>query len=134
MKKVLALLIFVYMTFFAGLALAHHSAAIFDSTKLVILKGTTLKFTNMNPHAWISLDAKVNGAGESERWDVETTAPMQLVAMGITSQTLKPGDKVTIAIRPLRDGRARALWSSSLQPTEWLMAPIRATSGWISQH
>lgn len=105
MKKVSPLFLFISISAFAGLALAHHSAAIFDSTKLVILKGTTLKFTNMNPHAWISVEARVNGTGESERWDVETTAPIQLVTMGITSNTLKPGDKVTIGIRPLRDGR-----------------------------
>lgn len=86
-------------------AFAHHSAAMFDSSRLVVLKGSVLTWTLMNPHAWISVTARVNGAGSSARWDVEATSPTQLAKMGITATTLKPGDKVTVAIRPLRDGR-----------------------------
>lgn len=40
-----------------------------------------------------------------ERWDIEATAPQTLARMGITPDTLKTGDKVTVGIRPLRDGR-----------------------------
>jgi hypothetical protein len=87
-------------------ALAHHSAAMFDSSKLVVLKGSVITWTLMNPHAWISVDARVNGAGKSVRWDVEATSPRQLAGIGITHGTVKPGDKVTIGIRPLKDGRA----------------------------
>jgi hypothetical protein len=90
---------------FAVALLAHHSSAMFDGTKLVVLKGTMLSFTNMNPHGWISVQAKVNGAGKSERWDIEATSPGQLAGIGIKSDTLKQGDKVTVGIRPLRDGR-----------------------------
>ena len=93
------------LTIFAATIHAHHSAAMFDGTKLVVLKGSMVSFTNMNPHGWISIDAKVNGAGKLERWDIEATSPGQLAAMGIKSDTLKPGDKVTAGIRPLRDGR-----------------------------
>lgn len=88
-----------------GPAHAHHSFAMFDGGKLVVLRGSILSFSNMNPHAWISVDAKVNGEGESGRWDIESTAPRMLAAMGISPETLKAGDKVTVAIRPLRDGR-----------------------------
>jgi hypothetical protein len=95
----------VGIAIFAGSVLAHHSAAMFDGTKLVVLKGSMVSFTNMNPHGWISLDAKVNGIGKLERWDIEATSPGQLAAIGIKSDTLKMGDKVTAAIRPLRDGR-----------------------------
>jgi hypothetical protein len=77
----------------------------FDSARLVVLKGSMLSFTNMNPHGWISIEAKVDGKGRSERWDIEATSPGQLAAMGIKRDTLKFGDKVTVGIRPLRDGR-----------------------------
>ena len=103
MKRVV--LTFVSLTIFAATVLAHHSSAMFDGTKLVVLKGSMLSFTNMNPHGWISVEAKVNGTGKSERWDVESTSPGQLAAIGIKSDTLKAGDKVTVGIRPLRDGR-----------------------------
>ncbi len=86
-------------------ALAHHSFAMFDGQKLVILKGTMISFTNMNPHAWMSINAQADGKGKIERWDVEATAPMMLAAIGIRADTLKAGDKVTMGIRPLHDGR-----------------------------
>jgi hypothetical protein len=89
---------------------AHHSAAMFDSTKVVVLRGTMVSFTNMNPHAWISIMGAPDENGKpskakAERWDIEATAPVILAMQGIQTDTLKPGDKVTIAIRPLRDGR-----------------------------
>ncbi len=89
---------------------AHHSAAMFDSNKVVVLRGTMVSFTNMNPHAWISILGTPDDNGKPskknpERWDIEATAPVVLAMQGIQSDTLKPGDKVTIAIRPLRDGR-----------------------------
>lgn len=93
-----------FLTIWPDSVLAHHSAARFDGSKLVVLKGS-MSFTNMNPHAWISVEAKVNGIGKSERWDIESTSTSQLAAMGIKSDTLKPGDKVTVGIRPIRDGR-----------------------------
>jgi len=86
-------------------AFAHHSFAMFDAQKLVVLKGTMISFTTMNPHAWISIDATVEGQGKSSRWDVEATAPFQLALMGLRADTLKAGDRVTMGIRPLRDGR-----------------------------
>lgn len=90
--------------------LAHHSAAMFDSTQVVVLRGTMLSFTNMNPHAWISIIGAPDDNGKPskknpERWDIEATAPIMLAMQGIRTDTLKAGDKVTIAIRPLRDGR-----------------------------
>ena len=90
---------------FAATVFAHHSAAMFDGSKLVILKGSMLSITILNPHSWVSIDAKINGIGKSERWDIEATSSSQLAAIGVRSDTLKAGDKVTVGIRPLRDGR-----------------------------
>jgi len=89
----------------AGGALAHHSYAMFDSTKLVVLKGTLLSFTYVNPHSFISVVGSPDEATAPARWDVEATSPSSLAAIGIKSDTLKPGEKLTIALRPLRDGR-----------------------------
>ncbi|MGC4028804.1 MAG: DUF6152 family protein [Steroidobacteraceae bacterium] len=84
---------------------AHHSAAMFDHTRLVLLEGKVISFSYLNPHSWISVMAAVDGKGEPARWDIEATSPNQLARIGIEKDTLKPGDKVTIGSRPLRDGR-----------------------------
>ncbi len=90
----------------AAPASAHHSAAMFDSSKLVVLKGAVTEFSYLNPHSWISVQAAPDGASEAaKRWDVEATSPSSLSRIGVEKETLKPGEKITIAIRPLRDGR-----------------------------
>ena len=86
-------------------ASAHHSAAMFDSSKLVVLRGSVISFSYLNPHSWISVQAAPEGSTEAKRWDVEATSPSSLQRIGVSKDTLKPGEKVTIAIRPLRDGR-----------------------------
>ena len=42
--------------------------------------------------------------GQTERWAIEMTSPNNLAVEGWKRSTLKPGDKVTIQVHPLRDG------------------------------
>ena len=89
----------------AGPAFAHHSYAMFDNTKLVVLQGTVLSYSYVNPHAWISVTGSPDQATPQARWDVEATSPVVLANLGLKPENLKAGDKVTVALRPLRDGR-----------------------------
>ena len=89
----------------ASPASAHHSVAMFDQGRLTILKGVVKSFSFVNPHSWISIVGSTDGAGEAVRWDVEATSPSTLARLGLTGDALKPGDRVTVAIRPLLDGR-----------------------------
>jgi hypothetical protein len=84
-------------------AAAHHSAAMFDHTKTVKLVGTIVQFGWTNPHSWISIEVP-NATGGTDRWSVECNSPNNLARMGWKSTSLKPGDKVTILIHPLRNG------------------------------
>jgi Family of unknown function (DUF6152) len=88
---------------FAGTAVAHHSAAMFDHDKQVPLTGTVVQFDWTNPHSWISIDVP-NSSGGTDRWSVECNSPNNLAKQGWRSNSLKPGDKVTIVIHPLRNG------------------------------
>ncbi len=93
-----------------GPALAHHSFAMFDSAKVTVIKGTILSWTYMNPHSWLSVVGVADGQGAPKRWDIEATSPSTLAKIGVLSGTLKPGDKVTAGIRPLRDGSPGGAW------------------------
>jgi hypothetical protein len=86
-------------------ASAHHSGAMFDSGKEVVLVGTIKEFQYTNPHSWIQILVPRNGGGETE-WSIETAAPIVLLRAGIRPQSLKPGDKVTLRTHPLKDGGA----------------------------
>jgi hypothetical protein len=81
--------------------LAHHSPVVFDQTKEVELRGVVTEFTWANPHSWIHLDVPT-AEGGVERWSVEMNPPTFLVRGGWRSNTIKPGDRVTVIVNPLR--------------------------------
>jgi Family of unknown function (DUF6152) len=84
-------------------AIAHHSFAMFEQHKTVVLEGTVLQFQWTNPHVWIEM--KVRGEhGESAQWGVECTSVNILRRQGWHHDSLHPGDRVRLLLRPLRDG------------------------------
>ena len=84
-------------------ALAHHSFAMFDNQKQVALSGTVREFQFTNPHCFIQLLVPEEG-GKTVEWSIEMGAPAHLVRAGWTKTTVKPGDKITVQIHPLKDG------------------------------
>jgi hypothetical protein len=86
---------------------AHHSFAMYDSTKTVVIDGTVKEFQWTNPHAilWI-LDGPHDDKRDPELWTVELpTSPGNLTRMGWTKHSLNPGERVAVEISPLRDGK-----------------------------
>ena len=87
----------------AGAADAHHSAAGIDRSKTITLAGTVKQFSWSNPHSWMEIDVP-DEKGGMVTWAIEMTSPAYLVRAGWKSTTLKPGDKVSVVVRPLRNG------------------------------
>jgi hypothetical protein len=86
-----------------GSASAHHSYGMFDRTVKVALVGTVNTFEWTNPHSWIILDV-VGKDGKTQEWSIETAPPGQLARSGWKRNSLKPGQKVTVIMNPLRSG------------------------------
>ena len=91
--------------------LAHHSAAGIDRTKSVTVAGTIKEFRWANPHSWIDVDVP-NDKGGTVTWSVEMTSPTFLVRAGWKSTTLKTGDKVSVTMRPFKNGDPGGLFVS----------------------
>ena len=85
-------------------AQAHHSFAMFDLQKQVTVSGTVRQFQWTNPHAYIQLVAK-DASGTDVEWSMEMGAPMYLYARGWRPGTLKAGQRITVTLNPLRNGR-----------------------------
>lgn len=83
-------------------ASAHHSYAMFDSTRTVRLNATVVAFRWQNPHASIRVQVPV-GNGQEE-WAVEMNSPNNLIQEGWGRTTLRQGDRVTLFVHPLRSG------------------------------
>ena len=85
-------------------AQAHHSFAMFDLQKQVTVSGTVRQFQWTNPHAYIQLVAK-DASGNDVEWSMEMGAPMYLYARGWRPGTLKAGQRITVTLNPLRNGK-----------------------------
>src|SRR3982751_971787 len=96
-------------------AWVHHSGAMFDPTKEQTLVGTITEFNWTNPHS--SFKVSVPAAdGKEEVWAVEMNGPQNLVLAGWKRTTIKAGDKVTVVVRPLRDGKPGGSFVSIMLP------------------
>ncbi len=88
----------------AGGAIAHHSFAMFDPNKVVVLDGAVKEFAWTNPHVNIRMVVKPPGGGDPQLWTIELTSPGNLTRAGWSRTTLKPGDQAEVSIHPLRNG------------------------------
>jgi len=88
---------------FALPALAHHSFAMFDATKTLTLTGTVKEMEWTNPHAWIHMIVP-DASGKPIEYALEMQGTGQSVKLGWTPDSVKPGDKITAEIRPLKTG------------------------------
>ena len=108
--------------------LMHHSIAMFDAQRIITIKGTVKEFQWLNPHAllWINVDAGNSAA--PQLWGIEMTSPGVLTRNGWSKRSFNAGDRVSLDIAPLRDGKPGGLfrkgtlvdtgkvWTYTLQP------------------
>ena len=85
-------------------ALAHHSyTAEFDTTKPIKLSGVLTRVEWANPHIWLYLDVK-DDKGNVTNWGFSASPPGMLQRRGITKNSLKLGDVLTITGHRAKDG------------------------------
>ena len=89
-----------------GAASAHHSAAMYDASKTVTLHGTLQRTQLSNPHSWFWLVVP-NGESSGEVWALEVCGVAELIRRWgpDAKNDLTIGQKITITIHPLKDGR-----------------------------
>jgi hypothetical protein len=86
------------------LAGAHHSGAMFDRTRVIEINGVVKEFLWTNPHSSFKVEVR-NAQGETQLWYIEMNGIANLVHEGWKRSSIKPGDKVTVTVNPLRDGK-----------------------------
>lgn len=87
-----------------GLSLAaHHGTGTYDSSKSVTLSGTVTEFSFRNPHVALFFDV-ADPSGRNVNWAIEMNSPGVLRRAGWTKDTFKPGDRITITVRPAKAG------------------------------
>ena len=89
-------------------AAAHHSFAMFDQREVMTLEGVVAQFQWTNPHAFIELDVPQNGG--TSHWSIELNSPNNLTRQGWRRTSLRPGERVTLRMNPLRNGQRGGLF------------------------
>jgi hypothetical protein len=106
MRNRLALLL--ALSALSGMAVAHHSFAMFDSDHQLRLTGKVTDFTWQNPHVYIHLEAK-DPKGKVKDWTIECANPGILNRTGWKFNMIKKNDPLTVVVAPLRTGEPGAL-------------------------
>jgi hypothetical protein len=72
---------------------SHHSiGAVYDGTRQQRVEGVVAEFQFVNPHPFVIVSVEAGGAAVT--WRLEMDNRSELQGVGMTSETLKPGDRV----------------------------------------
>jgi hypothetical protein len=83
---------------------AHHGTAVYDTSKLVTVKGTVTGWSWTNPLCLLEFDAKDDN-GNVAHWVAETSNPTDMVNRGWSKRTFKPGDEIAVSLIAAKNGR-----------------------------
>jgi hypothetical protein len=104
-------------------ALAHHSFAMFDQTKVAQkAKVTVAEFRFTNPHSFVVVN--VQEGSKVTRYVFECSSVNMMSRAGWKFNTLKSGDKVDVTFYPLRNGKPGGMLKTIK------VADGRTLSGW----
>ena len=103
MRKVLHWIMLACLMCLPAASPAHHSFAMFDDKNLVALAGTVKEVQWTNPHTWLQLLVIENS--QPVEYSIEGQSPNGLMRLGWKKNTIKAGDKISVVIAPLKDGR-----------------------------
>ena len=120
MKRIVLPVLLTGALLCGGTAYAHHSFASTYDQSQVSLDGEVLQFVYRNPHALLQVQA-ADANRQMQRWTVEWEARGQLDHQGVTSMTLKPGDRVVITGNPGKNPGDHWLRAQSI---------VRPKDGW----
>lgn len=84
-------------------AQAHHGWEDFNSNSELRFEGTVRDFHFTNPHCVVEFDVK-DDKGQVRKWEAEFASPLELARKGWTAATLQPGDKISVAGNPAKNG------------------------------
>jgi hypothetical protein len=92
----------------SGASHAHHSPAAFDRSREVQLEGTVTRFAYNNPHTYLTVET-VDGAGRRIAQDIEVGPISTMQPLGLTRDSLRVGERVTVRANPSRRGTGTAM-------------------------
>jgi uncharacterized protein DUF6152 len=113
---------------------AHHSRAGYDTAKekLTTLNGVVTAVMWRNPHVYLTWDSK-DEKGTVVHWTGEFSSPATMISEGLSRDTFKPGDPLTLTFMPTKAGTPQGLVIKILRPDGKIVIDLSERRGLLEQ-
>jgi hypothetical protein len=117
-----------------AVASAHHSRAGYDPAKerLTTHTGVVTEVIWRNPHVFLNWDAK-DDKGNVVNWTGEFSSPATMMSEGLSRDTFKPGDQMTVTFMPAKAGTPQGLVIKIVRPDGKVVIDLSERRGLLSQ-
>lgn len=113
----------------AASASAHHSAAPFyDETTTVEIRGVVTRWSFVNPHPFLYVDA-VDEQGETHEWIIEFAGAVRMRKIGWSPETFTPGEIVSAIGHPPKAEGQYGMFSPKIMREDGTVIPIVGSVG-----
>jgi hypothetical protein len=107
--------------------LAHHSAANFDTRAEVTLQGVVTRYDWKNPHVYMALEIEGPDGTRVEQ-AIEAGASSVLLPLGLTQDSVRLGERVTVRGNPSRRGPGHIVLGRELTKADGTVLPLNIAS------
>jgi len=113
---------------------AHHSRAGYDTAKekLTTLNGVVTAVIWRNPHVYLTWDAN-DEKGTAVHWTGEFSSPSTMISEGLSRDTFKPGDPLTVTFMPAKAGTPQGLVIRIVRPDGKVVIDLSERRGLLEQ-
>ena len=131
-RMILGLIAFVFLGLYVMPASSHHSFAMYDQTKVLVLTGVAHQFVAQANHAelhfyLVAPDGKLtkDKDGKLVDWGVEMAGAAAMAQQGITAASFPVGTIFSVKMNPLRDGSdfGSRVGNSAIAKCPWKTPP-----------
>jgi hypothetical protein len=103
-KVIIILMLWLSSLTVSHKVIAHHSFAMFDLSKHILIEGHVKDWHFNNPHSWLHIEGLDKNA-ELVTWSFEGASIVHAARQGVRGNTFKRGDFVRIIMSPMHNGR-----------------------------
>jgi len=129
----LAFGVLVMSLIFAGMALAHHGRAGYDTAENgKVVKGVVTEYRWLNPHVFILWNAK-DEKGNTLTWTGEFSSPSSMLSEGMSKSSFKPGDEIAVTVIPAKGGTPYGLVLKIVRPDGKVVVDLSERRGVLLQ-
>jgi hypothetical protein len=107
--------------------LAHHSAANFDTRAEVMVQGVVTRYDWKNPHVYMAIEIEGSDGTRVEQ-AIEAGASSVLLPLGLTADSVRLGDRVTVRGNPSRQGPGHIVLGRELTKADGTVLPLNIAS------